>query len=106
MKCWPVLKNYCIKDGQLQILKQVFHGDGIRLGVIKETKIMNDNQQDPNLQAPQEANTTKHINFLEVEEGGDGSSDNNADTNNDESPTKKAWDELRNDNKNKQDSEG
>ena len=60
---------------------------------------MTDKEQDPNLQAPQEANTTKHINFLEAEEAAthnrsDDSGDDFAD-----SPTRKAWEELRKDNK-------
>jgi|GEM_PF-6634630 len=57
---------------------------------------MNDKEQDPQLQAPQEANTTKHINFLETEE-------ENAATANDndgaKTPTEKAWKELREENK-------
>ncbi|GEO09603.1 hypothetical protein [Segetibacter aerophilus] len=64
---------------------------------------MNDKEQDPNLQAPQEANTTKHINFLETEEGDENSTSNTkGNDNNDDSPTKKAWEELRNSNKNDQ----
>lgn len=58
---------------------------------------MNDKELDPNLQAPQEANTTKHINFLEAEEN---TASNTADTGDDDgydSPTKKAWEELRRD---------
>ena len=64
---------------------------------------MNDNDKDPQLQAPQEANTGKHINFREVEENDNagGTSANSADDNAD-SPTKKAWEELRNDSKNEQ----
>lgn len=66
-----------------------------------ETHTMIDKEQDPNLQAPQEANTTKHINFLEAEEADDTTSDSNDDSD-DESPTKKAWEQLRKDQKNKQ----
>jgi hypothetical protein len=57
---------------------------------------MSDKSQDPNLQAPQEANTTEHINFLESEaEGGNSErEDSNASS---ENPTKKAWEELRRD---------
>jgi hypothetical protein len=65
---------------------------------------MIDKEQDPNLQAPQEANTTKHFNFLESEESTDNTSvgsDSDAGNN---SPTKKAWEELRQDQENKQES--
>lgn len=61
---------------------------------------MNNKEQDPLLQAPQEANTTKHINFLEIEEGDTGTTDRNDSADND-SPTKKAWEELRKDNANR-----
>ncbi len=58
---------------------------------------MNDKEQDPQLQAPQEANTTKHINFLEIEEGDTNTTERN-DNADDDSPTKKAWEELRQEN--------
>ncbi|MDQ6814704.1 MAG: hypothetical protein M3040_13265 [Bacteroidota bacterium] len=73
----------------------------LRLENIKETKVMNDKEQDPNLQAPQVANTTKHINFLEAEEA-DNDTNDNADIDNDDNPTKKAWEALRNEQKDKQ----
>ncbi|MCW3110550.1 MAG: hypothetical protein JWQ09_5056 [Segetibacter sp.] len=58
---------------------------------------MIDKEQDPNLQAPQEANTTKHINFLETEEAeATNTNDRKDNDSGDESPTKKAWEELRN----------
>jgi hypothetical protein len=58
-----------------------------------------DDEKDPSLQAPQEANTLKHINFAELEDT-DNSDTNNANDNNDnDSPTKKAWQELREDEK-------
>jgi hypothetical protein len=58
---------------------------------------MNNKDQDPNLQAPQEANTRKHINFREAEEtDADSSTGNNSSQQEDNSPTKKAWEELRN----------
>jgi hypothetical protein len=81
------------------------HLVGIGLEVISKTNIMNDKEQDPNLQAPQEANTTKHINFLEAEEG---ESTNDSSTGDEfaDSPTRKAWEELRNDNKKQQEAEG
>lgn len=61
---------------------------------------MDNNKQDKNLQAPQEANTEKHINFREVQEADQSSERSNTSTNsNDDSPTKKAWEELRDDNK-------
>jgi hypothetical protein len=53
---------------------------------------MND-KQDPNLSSPQEANTTKHINFAEAED-----TDNNSSapaSHDDDSPAKKEWQELR-----------
>ena len=57
---------------------------------------MDDNKQDPNLQSPQEANTTKHINFMEVEENaGDTSADNAEPLKDDDSPTRKQWEEMR-----------
>ena len=55
-----------------------------------------DNSQDPNLQAPQEANTTKHINFLAAEE--DALNSDAAEKEpfkEDDSPTKKEWEEMR-----------
>ena len=61
---------------------------------------MNDKEQDPNLQAPQEANTTKHINFRELDEADDSDvSANSSDAGSDEfdNPTRKAWEELRKD---------
>lgn len=73
---------------------------GTGLDYISETNVMNDKEPDPNLQSPQEANTTKHINFLETEEAGDTSTSGGTDNN--DSPTKKAWEELRNDNKKQQ----
>jgi len=57
---------------------------------------MTDKNQDPNLQAPQEANTTKHINFLDSESDG-GSSDSDDNDASGKSATKKAWEELRRD---------
>ena len=61
---------------------------------------MMDKEQDPNLKAPQEANTTKHINFREAEESNAAISDSSADdTSKDESLTKKAWQELRDEHK-------
>jgi hypothetical protein len=67
---------------------------------IPETNIMIDKEQDPNLQSPQEANTTKHINFREIE-GSEASNtgDRTDNDTSDDSPTKRAWEELRNDNK-------
>lgn len=59
---------------------------------------MNDKEQDPQLQAPQEANTTKHINFLEAEDADSGATER--DDNADDSPAKKAWEELRRENRN------
>jgi hypothetical protein len=57
-----------------------------------------DDEQDPSLQAPQEANTTKHINFAELEDTGDDTSNNSSNNDDDDdSPTKKAWQELRED---------
>lgn len=63
---------------------------------------MNDKEQDPQLQAPQdqEANTTKHINFLEIEEEPSDTAERN-DSAEDDSPTRKAWEELRQENVNK-----
>jgi hypothetical protein len=71
---------------------------------VLKTIIMTNKEQDPNLQASQEANTTKHINFLELEE--DGSSDRTSkhDTADEDSPTRKAWEEMREDKKKEQDS--
>ena len=61
---------------------------------------MEDSKQDKQLQAPQEANTEKHINFREVDETDNTSgSSNDTSTEADDSPTKKAWKELREDNK-------
>jgi hypothetical protein len=50
-----------------------------------------DDEQDPSLQAPQEANTTKHINFAELEDTGDDTSNNssNNDDDDDDSQQKK-----------------
>jgi len=63
-------------------------------------------EQDPALQAPQEANTTKHINFLEAEDPDtDNPGVNTRNDTNDESPTKKAWEELRKDEKKQRDSD-
>jgi hypothetical protein len=59
-----------------------------------------DDEKDPLLEAPQEANTTKHINFAELEDRDNTSANNTTDKNDDdESPTKKAWRELREDEK-------
>lgn len=66
---------------------------------------MNDKKQDPQLQAPQEANTTKHINFLEIEEGPSDTAERN-DSSEDDSPTKRAWEELRQENLNKNSGKG
>jgi hypothetical protein len=64
---------------------------------------MIDKKQDPNLQAPQEANTTKHFNFLESEEATDDSSSAGTENDSDnDSPTKKAWEELRQEQQNQQ----
>jgi hypothetical protein len=80
----------------------VFYGTGLE--EIPKTTVMNNKEQDPNLQSPQDANTTKHINFLEIEESeGSGGTDRPSDENDENNPTKKAWEELRNDNKNKAD---
>jgi hypothetical protein len=76
---------------------------GTGLEDIPETDVMNDKEQDPNLQAPQEANTTKHINFLETEEGAENNaSDTAGNDRSEDSPTKKAWEELRNSKKHDQ----
>ena len=61
---------------------------------------MNDKEQDPQLQAPQEANTTKHINFLELEERSSDTAERNVSAE-DDSPTRKAWEELRRENSNR-----
>ena len=61
---------------------------------------MTDKEQDPQLQAPQEANTTKHINFLELEEEPSDPAERN-DSAEDDSPTRKAWEELRRENSNR-----
>jgi hypothetical protein len=59
---------------------------------------MQEKEKDPNLSAPQEANTTKHINFVESEEAtSDRSNEDKQDDSN--SPTKKAWEELRKEDK-------
>lgn len=59
---------------------------------------MTDKEQDRNLQAPQEANTTKHINFVEAEEdAANDEVDDAGEDDNDDNPTKKAWEELRKD---------
>jgi hypothetical protein len=50
-------------------------------------------KQDPNLSSPQEANTTKHINFAEAEN--EVNETRASDEKDDESPTKKKWEELR-----------
>ncbi len=60
---------------------------------------MDDNKQDKNLQAPQESNTEKHINFREVEEADNRGGTSASSNDDDDSPTKKAWEELRQDNK-------
>jgi len=70
---------------------------------------MIEEEKDLQLGPPQEANTGKHINFLEAEENNDGTSDNDTssaddnDTSNaDESPAKKAWEEMLKDLKSRQ----
>jgi len=63
---------------------------------------MIDKEQDPNLQAPQEANTTKHFNFLESQEPANDNTNAGTDSDADDSPTKKAWEELRRDQQNQQ----
>ena len=62
---------------------------------------MNDKEQDSQLQAPQEANTTKHINFLDLEEGSPSDAEERNDSAEDDSPTRKAWEELRRENSNR-----
>ncbi len=62
---------------------------------------MIEEEKDPQLGPPQEANTGKHINFLEAEENNDGTSDNDT-SSADESPAKKAWEEMRKDLKSRQ----
>ena len=54
----------------------------------------NNEQQDKHLQSPQESNTEKHINFREIEKG-DAPSNEAGREDNSDSPTKKAWEELR-----------
>ena len=62
---------------------------------------MNNNEkQDKHLQSPQESNTEKHINFREIEEGDASAREGGRDDNSD-SPTKKAWEELRKDSEQK-----
>ena len=61
---------------------------------------MNQQEKDPQLGPPQEANTGKHINFLEAEEDSS-EPKRNADADK-ESPTKKAWEEMRQDLQGKQ----
>jgi hypothetical protein len=63
---------------------------------------MNQEEKDPSLKSPQEANTTRHINFREIEESDSTSGTNSTSDTEDASPTKKAWQELREDMKNKQ----
>jgi hypothetical protein len=64
-----------------------------------------DRELDPSLSAPQEANTVKHINFLEAEDAEPADNDDRADGNDaNESPTKKAWEELRKENSEKESS--
>ncbi|MDB5247709.1 MAG: hypothetical protein JWQ40_2103 [Segetibacter sp.] len=71
---------------------------GTTLELQIKKKYMNDKEKDPQLQAPQEANTGKHINFLEVEDAeGDSSANKKDNSASDDSPTKKAWEELRQD---------
>ncbi len=65
---------------------------------------MNDKEQDPQLQAPQEANTGKHINFMETEEQ-DANNTGSSGENDNDSPTKKAWKEMREERKNNQQGE-
>jgi hypothetical protein len=60
----------------------------------------NNEQQDKHLQTPQESNTEKHINFREIEDGDAPSTEAGRDDNSD-SPTRKAWEELRKDNEQK-----
>ena len=82
----------------LQRLVTVFSGSGTKVEALPETIVMTEKQpsQDPNLSAPQEANTTKHINFLDAEEDTTSPRSDDAE---EESPTQKAWKELRNDEK-------
>ncbi|HSU49228.1 MAG TPA: hypothetical protein VLJ41_01500 [Segetibacter sp.] len=63
---------------------------------------MLEKEQDPNLQAPQAANTTKHINFLEAEENDAVNLNNTNNNDSDESQSKKAWEELRKDKRTEQ----
>jgi hypothetical protein len=60
---------------------------------------MKEEEKDPQLGPPQEANTGKHINFLEAEEDEERGIDRSTD---DESPTKRAWEEMRQDLKSEQ----
>jgi hypothetical protein len=53
-------------------------------------------KQDSNLSSPQESNTTKHINFAETEENTSTSTSSSSNT--DESPAKKEWEEMREEN--------
>jgi hypothetical protein len=55
---------------------------------------MNEEKKDPQLGTPQEANTGKHINFRELQDV-DNSRSPGSDNEADDSPTKKAWKELR-----------
>lgn len=54
------------------------------------------NEQDPSLQAPQEANTQKHINFPALED--EGKRDDQSSNKDDESQTKKQWQKMREEN--------
>jgi hypothetical protein len=57
---------------------------------------MNHNHKDPHLQAPQEANTDKHISFREVEESDNAAENSSGETfRDDDSPTRKQWEEMR-----------
>jgi hypothetical protein len=51
-------------------------------------------QVDPGLSAPQESNTTKHINFLEAEENAANSTSSDNDDAID-NPARKEWEEMR-----------
>ncbi len=56
------------------------------------------NNIDPSLQSPQDANTQKHINFLETEE--EGSAENLSSDQDEQSPAKQQWEEMREEKKN------
>jgi len=56
------------------------------------------NNSDPSLQSPQDANTQKHINFLETEE--EGTVENLSSDEDEPSPAKQQWKEMREEKKN------